>query len=185
MSAKVFVPVLLCGLLLVGCGGSKPAEEAEVAPPAAADVTDDGAVPSARDPGERGMDDMHRAMDREEMHKRDATPVDTKVLAVKLSKQGDTEENTIGAPTTSFAPRDTVYVEIESQGTASEYTIYAKWIGADGEELADYGIKVNEGGTKRTVISLSKPDGWAPGENRIELAINANPTVIEVFRVNP
>lgn len=185
MSARILAPVLLCGLLMVGCSGSKPADEGVAEVPAAADAVADVSEAVARDPAERGLDDVRGTMDRDEMHKRDTTPVDTKVVAVRLSNVGDTEENTIGAPSVSFAARDTVYAEIESQGTANEYTIYAKWIGADGAELADYGIKVNEGGLKRTVISLSKPDGWAPGENRIELAINGNPTVTEVFRVNP
>lgn len=184
MSAKVLVPALLCGLMVVGCGGSDPSGQTEVAAPVAADVGDEAPAAAAPDFVDRGLDDMRRTMERDEMHKRDTAPVDTKVVAIKLSNVGDTEENTIGAPSTSFAPRDTVYAEIESQGTANEYTIYAKWVGADGAELADYGIKVNEGGLKRTVISLSKPDGWAPGENRIELAINGNPTVTEVFRVN-
>ncbi|MGV8932025.1 MAG: hypothetical protein ACOH1R_07955 [Luteimonas sp.] len=38
--------------------------------------------------------------------------------------------------------------------------------------LADYGIKINKAGLKRTVISLSKPGGWPLGQNKIELAIN-------------
>lgn len=185
MSPKVIGLSLLCGVLLVGCNGTKPADEAAAETAVTADVSQDAAVTASRGPGKRGLDDIPDVMDPAEMHKRDTTPVDTKVVAVTLSNKGDTEENTIGAPSMSFAPRDTVYAEIESQGTADEYTIYAKWVGADGAELADYGIKVNEGGLKRTVISLSKPDGWAPGKNRIELAINGNPTVTEVFQVDP
>ena len=103
---------------------------------------------------------------------RDTTPVDTSITDVRLSDQGNAEDNRIGLPKNTFGPRDTVYAEVESQGTASSYTIYAKWIAADGTMLSDYGIKVNQAGTNRTVISLSKPDGWQPGENRIELAIN-------------
>jgi hypothetical protein len=106
------------------------------------------------------------------MPQRDTTPVDTTIDAVTLSAEGDTEQNTLGAPATRFGPKDSVYAEIRSTGTASAYTIYAKWTGADGEVLADYGIRVNEAGPKRTVISLSKPDGWPPGRNKVELAIN-------------
>lgn len=106
------------------------------------------------------------------MPERDTTVVDTAIDAVTLSSEGDTEQNTLGAPATRFGPQDSVYAEIRSNGTASAYTIYAKWTGADGEVLADYGIKVNEAGPKRTVISLSKPDGWPAGRNKVELAIN-------------
>jgi hypothetical protein len=103
---------------------------------------------------------------------RDTTPVEASVRDVTLSNHGDTEKNTLGIPVSRFGPNDSVYAEIRSEGTASEYTIYAKWIGADGVTLADYGIKLNIAGPSRTVISLSKPDGWPLGKNKIELAIN-------------
>jgi hypothetical protein len=103
---------------------------------------------------------------------RDKTVVDATVVNVRLSKEGDTEKHTLGAPTDKFGPTDTVYAEVETSGTAKEYTLYAKWMTADGTVLADYGMKVDQPGTKRTVISLSKPDGWPSGKNSIELAIN-------------
>lgn len=103
---------------------------------------------------------------------RDTTPVDTRVVGVRLSNHGDTEQHMLGAPTTRFAPTDTVYAAIESEGTAKDYTIYAKWIGADGMELADYGIREDQAGRNLTVISLSKPDGWPKGTSRIEISVN-------------
>lgn len=108
------------------------------------------------------------------MPERDNAPVDSKVVRVTLSSDGDTEKNSLGVPKTSFGPQDTVYAEVQSQGTASEYTVYAKWIGANGTLLADYDIKVNEPGMTHTVLSLGKPDGWPTGEKRIELAINGS-----------
>ncbi len=103
---------------------------------------------------------------------RDTTPVDAKLVNVRLSSQGDTGTNTIGMPTSVFARTDTVYAEIQTSGTAGHYTLYAKWRAADGTALSDYGVEINEAGPKRTVISLSKPDGWSPGTSSIELAIN-------------
>lgn len=114
---------------------------------------------------------------------RDTTVVDTVIDEVRLSARGDTEQNTLGVPTSTFDPKDSVYAEVTSNGTANAYTIYAKWIGADGTTLADYGIRVNEAGPKRTVISLSKPDGWPRGENRIELAVNGRVLRTVSFRV--
>lgn len=181
MNPKIVGWALLGGLLLAGCQGQKQADEAG-SPEGASSA---GEVEQRDDPRAqlRGMEGLQDELDRANVHQRDTTPVNTKVIGVKLSNQGDTEANTIGAPMSSFGPRDTVYAEVESQGTASEYTVYAKWVGADGAELADYGIRVNEAGLKRTVISLNKPDGWLPGDSRIELAINGNPTVVQEFRV--
>lgn len=168
----------LVAALLLGCQPSQP------------DNAMDEPAPSTPAPPQASPQTPPTGMDERmpdlsaETPARDTTPVDTTIDAVRLSAEGDTEENTLGAPTSIFGPRDSVYAEIQSNGTASEYTIYAKWIGADGNVLADYGIRVNEAGPKRTVISLSKPDGWPEGENRIELAINGKVLRTETFTVH-
>lgn len=172
-----FGAATLIAALLLGCQPSQPesaADTSESSTPTPAQETRPAPAPGM----EERMPDLAA-----EMPARDTTPVDTTIDAVTLSAEGDTEENTLGAPSSTFGPRDSVYAEIRSNGTASEYTIYAKWIGADGNVLADYGIRVNEAGPKRTVISLSKPDGWPQGENRIELAINGKVLRTETFRV--
>jgi len=156
---------VLLAVLVPGCQPSQPQGSAEVPAPGPAPVADDRQQAPGEDPG---MEPPLRA----DMPTRDTTVVDTVIDKVTLSAEGDTEQNTLGPPATSFAPRDPVYAEVRTNGTASAYTIYAKWIGADGVVLADYGIHVDEAGPKRTVISLSKPDGWSAGRNRIELAIN-------------
>lgn len=114
---------------------------------------------------------------------RDTTPVDAKVVNVRLSNQGDTEMHTIGMPTEAFGPKDTVYAEIESTGSASGYTLYTTWVGTDGSVLSDYGMRVDEAGMKRTVVSLSKPDGWASGTYRIKIAINGEEQEAATFTV--
>lgn len=114
---------------------------------------------------------------------KDTTPVDAKVVNVRLSNQGDTEMHTIGMPSESFGPKDTVYAEIESTGSASGYTLYTTWVGADGSVLSDYGMRVDEAGMKRTVVSLSKPDGWASGTYRIKIAINGQEQDAATFTV--
>lgn len=127
--------------------------------------------PAAQAPARPGADASPSLSDMAQP-KRDTTPVDAHLVNVRLSKQGDTEQNTLGSPAATFAPTDTVYAEVETSGTAGAYTLYAKWLAPDGTVLSDYGMRINEAGPKRTVISLSKPDGWAPGQGKIELAIN-------------
>jgi hypothetical protein len=174
MTLRACIPSLLL-LALCAC---KPAQEpappatgpAPVAPaPATAPV--DAARPDAP-----GFPDLAQPQ-------RDTTPVDADVVGVRLSRQGDTEKHTLGAPTTTFGPGDTVYAEVETRGTAGEYTLYAKWFAPDGTELADYGMRIAQAGPKRTVISLSKPDGWASGQGRIELAINGELEETVTFEV--
>ena len=114
---------------------------------------------------------------------RDTTPVDARVVGVTLSNHGDTEDHTIGMPSETFDPKDTVYAEIESTGSAGEYTLYATWVGTDGSVLSDYGVRVSEAGMERTVLSLSKPDGWASGTYQIRIAINGQEQETATFEV--
>jgi hypothetical protein len=168
---------LIAGMLLA-CQPSQPAPDTTDTTTPAPERQQAAKLPDAKATPEGGMRNLSA-----EMPQRDTTPVDATIDAVTLSAEGDTEQNTLGPPRTRFKPKDSVYAEIRSNGTASAYTIYAKWTGADGEVLADYGIRVNEAGPKRTVISLSKPDGWPAGENRIELAINGRVQRTMTFRV--
>lgn len=180
LSGAIVLPALL---LLSACKDPEPLEQ----PP-----SDSDAVTATKPtvPGEsraaRGIQEVQgdpAGILMPEAQSRDDTTVDTRIVDVTLSNRGDTEKNIIGGPTSLFDPQDTVYAEVHSQGTAREYTLYAKWISADGNVLSDYGVKVNQPGDSRTLISLSKPDGLMTGENRIEVAINAQPARIVTFRV--
>jgi hypothetical protein len=171
---------LLCiTALAVALAACKPTAPETAEPEADPAVTEQPAVqpadPLAREGGPERPDLA--------MPERDKTPVDAKVVNVRLSNSGDTEKHTLGAPTDKFGAKDTVYAEVETSGSAKEYTIYAKWMTADGTVLADYGMRVDQPGTKRTVISLSKPDGWPSGKNSIELAINGKTERTVTFEV--
>ena len=143
--------LLLLAVLLASCrqpqAPDKAASEngAQPAAPASTEGGVDGAT-KARKPGQPDF----------ELNARDATATDATIVQVRLSNQGNPERNLIGAET--------------RQGG---YTLYAKWIANDGSILSEYGTRVAEAGAQRTVISLSKPDGWASGDYRIELAINS------------
>ncbi|MDQ3287890.1 MAG: hypothetical protein M3Q42_06440 [Pseudomonadota bacterium] len=100
-----------------------------------------------------------------------------------MSNQGDTEKHTLGMPRETFGSKDTIYAEIESTGSDSGYTLYTTWVGADGSVLSDYGMRVDEAGMKRTVVSLSKPDGWPSGTYRIKIAINGEDQEAATFEV--
>lgn len=116
---------------------------------------------------------------------RNTAVVDARIENVVLSDQGDPDAGTIGAPKARFEPTDTVYAAVETDGTANEYTLYAKWTDANGEVLSDYGMTVDGVGKQRKVLSLSKPDGWAEGRYGIELVINDGNRRTVNFDVGP
>ena len=164
MTAR-FLCLTALAIALAACKPSAP----ETAKP---DANAPAEQPTAEQPAKPAGPEVAPERPDLALPERDKTVVDAKVVNVRLSKEGDTEKHTLGAPTEKFGPTDTVYAEVETSGTAKEYTIYAKWMTATGDVLADYGMRVDQPGTKRTVISLSKPDGWPSGKNSIEIAIN-------------
>lgn len=159
--------LLLSAILLVSC--RQPEAPAE-------DVSPGEAPQAARaDAGERGgPTEAEMAGQPEfELNARDKTPTDASIVRVGLSNQGNPESGVIGAETAKFKPTDTVYASIETNAKQGGYTLYAKWVAVDGSVLSEYGTRVADGGMQRTVVSLSKPDGWTSGDYKIELAINS------------
>ena len=167
MKLRMLIPAVLL-LTVVACKPSPDEPGTDAQPVDGASTTDQ----AAHEAPLQAADGFEAPGFPDATHERDTTPVDASVVGVRLSNQGDTEKQTLGMETGSFGPTDTVYAEVETSGTAGAYTLYAKWFAPDGTVLSDYGMSINEAGPTRTVISLSKPDGWEPGEGRIELAIN-------------
>jgi hypothetical protein len=91
-------------------------------------------------------------------------------------------DNTIANPTSSFAPRDTIYVSVSTAGVGSG-TISVRWI---------YGGRVVDESTKKvsyrdlaaTDFSLKSVAGFPPGEYSAEVFLDGQPAGTGVFRVD-
>lgn len=163
--------------LMAACQQAPPADPAAEQDRAADPVEP---VPAPADDADR----PHEVADPGALSRRDATPVDTRVTGVRFSDSGDTESHLLGVPVDTFPTSvQTIYAEVETSGTASEYTLYAKWLDPEGNALSDYGMRLNNAGPVRTVISLAKPDGWAPGPYRVEIAVNSQAPHTASFQV--
>lgn len=112
----------------------------------------------------------------------DTTPVDTQVVDVKLSDHADDKILT-GRMTDQFKPDDGVFMSIHTDGTAGKYTLSSKWLTPTGETLTEYSQIIDMAGSANTIFSLSKPDGWAPGQYKVELSINGKPLRTVPFTV--
>lgn len=160
--------LLLLAVLLASCRQPQPpdTEASGNSAPASTQAKAEQGVGEATGATEPGQPDF-------ELNARDPSPTDASIVQVRLSNQGNPERSLIGAETKKFLPADTVYAAVETSAKQGGYTLYAKWIANDGSVLSEYGTRVAEAGAQRTVISLSKPDGWASGDYGIELAINS------------
>ena len=113
----------------------------------------------------------------------DTSPVDTNIVEVQMAANG-TETALTGARTENFTVKDkAVFVLIQTKGTAAKYTLSAKWLQPSGEVLTEYAQTLSKPGVNDTVFSLSRPDGWPPGEYKIELSINGKKLITKTFGV--
>ena len=101
----------------------------------------------------------------------DTTPVDTVITAIDGSNAATDTELT-GPLGDAFAPQDSVFLAIRTNGTAEKYTISSKWFYPDGETITENSQIVSGAGPTSTIFSMSKPDGWAPGTYKVEFSIN-------------
>jgi hypothetical protein len=177
MSPRILVIAAISALVVACQPASPPADPAAGQAPVADPVAP---APAAAEDADR----PHDVGDPAEVSRRDTTPVDTRVAGVRFSDSGDTESHLLGVPVDTFPSRiQTIYAEVETIGTAGEYTLYAKWLDPQGNALSDYGMRLSSAGPVRTVISLGKPDGWAPGTYRVEVAVNSQAPHIASFQV--
>ncbi len=112
----------------------------------------------------------------------DTTPVDTSILDVQLSDNGDGKRLT-GITTDRFKSTDGVFLSIRTKGTANKYTLSSKWLDPSGKTLTEYSQIISTAGQTDTVFSLSKPDGWPKGRYRVALSINGKPLRTVPFTV--
>jgi hypothetical protein len=142
---------------------TEPAATTADAPPQERDLRADAAGNRPGEPG-LGPDHLPRIVT-------DTTPVDTTVTTVKLADKAD-DKHLTGRVTDQFKPSDGVFMSIHTDGTAGKYTLSAKWKTPAGDTLTEYSQAITMAGPVDTIFSLSKPDGWAPGQYSVELSIN-------------
>lgn len=180
MNRVTAFPMILACLLLAACSSSQDesatdaaaAPEADTAP--ARDVVTEGP--------ERGIDPeglLPLSMPEAVI---DTTPVDTEVTRIDSSNQASETELT-GMVSENFGPKDSVYLDIRTRGTAEKYTISSKWFYPDGEVITENSQVVNGAGPTSTIFSMSKPDGWAPGTYKVEISINGQLKQTKTFQV--
>jgi hypothetical protein len=97
-----------------------------------------------------------------------SAPVDTAVskdLAVSGVMIGKRigQNDLITEPTFQFAPSDTVYISVGTEGAPDSANLSAKWRYQSGEVIDSSGQTIKPEGRETTVFQVSKPKGLKPG----------------------
>jgi hypothetical protein len=90
--------------------------------------------------------------------------------------------NRITEPTFQFAPQDTVYVSVATEGAAEGGTLTAAWRSQSGEILQKSSEPVPPAG-ENTEFRLSQPKGLKPGTYKVIIFLGSDSVETKVFAV--
>lgn len=157
-----FAAVLFASLALVACGGDDAAAPSDAQITAATDAATAAAdAPAALPPLPTG---------------------DFRITSVNLGKAVD-EEGQVGEPLTTFAPGDKIYAAVVAVGSSEGLTLSARWLAADGTEVAKAGQSLNPETPTVTSFSITNPEPWPVGAYQVEIAINDRVVETRTFEV--
>ena len=89
----------------------------------------------------------------------------------------------VTAPTTTFGAKDTIYAAVSTAGTATNATLGAKWSYQDGQTVNDSSQTIAPTGPAVTTFHISKPDGWPPGNYKVDISLNGEAVSSKAFAV--
>ena len=90
--------------------------------------------------------------------------------------------NRITDPTFQFAPKDTVYVSVATEGVGEAGTLTAAWRSQTGEVLQQSSKPVPQAG-ENTEFRLSQPKGLKPGTYKVIVFLGGDSVETRVFAV--
>jgi hypothetical protein len=106
-----------------------------------------------------------------------------RVGAIELGSSLGADQR-IATPGTTFAPADTIYATVATDGIAPSVTISVRWTyGSEGQLVNESSRTLVSTGPAITEFHISKPDGWPSGAYRIEIAANGSPVGTRDFVV--
>src|SRR4029079_5694491 len=75
----------------------------------------------------------------------------------------------VTSPTANFAPRDTIYVSVATEGTGTA-TLEARWMYQDGQVVDESTHSITANGPEHTEFHVAKPTAWPAGKYKVEIS---------------
>ena len=69
----------------------------------------------------------------------------------------------IADKTSEFRSADTIYLSVETDGTAPRTTLAARWTYQDGKVVKEQHEEIAPAGNAQTEVQMAKPGGWPAG----------------------
>ena len=91
-------------------------------------------------------------------------------------------DNRITAAGDSFAPKDSIYATVLTNGTGTA-KLDAKWTYQDGQVVHEDTKTINANGEEATSFMISKPDGFPAGSYKLTVSLNGSQVASKDFTV--
>jgi hypothetical protein len=111
-----------------------------------------------------------------------ATASTQRRVSMVMIGKGARSGNRISEPTFQFAPQDTVYVSVATEGSTGPDTLTAAWRSQDGKILKQSSQPVAAAG-ENAAFSLSLPKGFKPGTYKVVLFLGDDSVDTKMFAV--
>lgn len=89
----------------------------------------------------------------------------------------------IADKTSEFRPSDTIYLSVETDGTAPQATLLTRWTYQDGQVVKELSETIAPTGKARTEFHIAKPDGWPAGKYAVAVSLNGAAAGTKDFEV--
>jgi len=109
-------------------------------------------------------------------------PATFRVGAVELGRSIGADER-VSAPASSFAPADTIYASVSTEGAAPSVTLTARWSYEDGQLVSESTETIAPTGPAVTEFHIAKPDGWPTGRYKVEIIADGRTAASREFEV--
>jgi len=83
-----------------------------------------------------------------------------------------------------FAPNDTIFAVIKTEGSTPKVELKARWTYEDGQVVNESARTIELTGPSTTEFHIAKPSGWPTGKYKFELTANGDAAGTKDFSVN-
>lgn len=83
----------------------------------------------------------------------------------------------------TFAPTDTIYATVKTDGKAANAAIVARWTFSDGQLVDESSQSIVQNGPANTTFHIAKPDGWPAGSYKVAITLDGNPVASEDYMI--
>lgn len=104
------------------------------------------------------------------------------VTGVELGKAIQANKRVVQAQNT-FAPADTIYAVVMTEGIADSATLIARWTYEDGQLVDESTQSIMMSGPATTEFHIMKPSGWPAGKYQVQISLNGSPAKSAEFTV--